>query len=132
MLDTISTPARNGATALDDNTVQAFKAQLRGDLLHPSDAGYDAARILFNASIDKHPTLIARCVDVADVMAAVNFGRDQGLDIAVRSGGHSLGGMRKSPPALSPMHDCQTKPSPHWGEGRVRGAYFVTSCTTAS
>jgi FAD/FMN-containing dehydrogenase len=62
---------------------------LRGQLFEPSDAGYADARHLYNAMIDKRPLMIARCADVADVITAVNFGRDNDLLIAVRGGGHS-------------------------------------------
>ena len=57
------------------------------------DGEYDDARALYNAMIDKHPALIVRCSDVADVIAAVAFGRTQGLDIAIRGGGHNGGGL---------------------------------------
>jgi len=66
---------------------------LRGQLIGPEDAGYDAARALYNGMIDKRPRLIARCADVADVIAAVNYGREQGLLIAVRGGGHNGPGL---------------------------------------
>ena len=66
---------------------------LRGQLIGPEDAGYDAARALYNGMIDKRPRLIARCADVADVIAAVNYGREQGLLVAVRGGGHSGPGL---------------------------------------
>jgi FAD/FMN-containing dehydrogenase len=70
-----------------------FKASFRGELLTPADAGYDEARKLYNAMIDKRPLLIARCTDVADVITAVNFGREQGLLVAIHSGGHSGPGL---------------------------------------
>jgi FAD/FMN-containing dehydrogenase len=73
--------------------VRAFEAQLRGDLVRRGDAAYDEARALYNAMIDKRPLLIARCVDVADVIATVAFARDHGLPLAVRGGGHSGGGL---------------------------------------
>jgi FAD/FMN-containing dehydrogenase len=66
---------------------------LRGELLRPADAGYDEARRLYNGMIDKRPALIARCADAADVVAAVNFGREHGLLIAVRGGGHNGAGL---------------------------------------
>jgi len=63
-----------------------------GDQLRPGDSGYDEARVLWNGLFDRHPALIARCTSTADVAAAVNFGRDNHLEIAVRSGGHSTVG----------------------------------------
>src|SRR5262249_19067225 len=59
----------------------------------PKDPGYDEARALYNGMIDKRPRLIARCADVADVIAAVNFGRDNNLLIAIRGGGHNGPGL---------------------------------------
>ena len=64
----------------------------RGELLQPGSSGYDDARVLWNGLFDRHPALIARCRDTSDVVAAVNFGRDSGMTIAVRSGGHSAQG----------------------------------------
>ncbi|MCW5880975.1 MAG: FAD-binding oxidoreductase [Anaerolineae bacterium] len=78
---------------LSDTSVQEFRALLRGPLFTPADPGYDEARAIYNAMIDKRPALIAQCVDVADVIAAVNFGRDSGLDIAIRGGGHNGPGL---------------------------------------
>jgi FAD/FMN-containing dehydrogenase len=66
--------------------------RLRGDVIDVADDRYEEARKLYNAMIDKHPRLVARCTDVADVMAAVAFGRDEGLPIAVRGGGHNGAG----------------------------------------
>lgn len=71
----------------------AYKTQLRGSLIQPEDAGYDEARKVYNAMIDKRPRLIARCTDVADVIASVNFARDNKLLLAVRGGGHNGGGL---------------------------------------
>ena len=65
---------------------------LRGDLITPGDAGYDQARAVYNAMIDKYPAAVARCRDTADVMACVRFARQHGVEIAVRGGGHSVGG----------------------------------------
>jgi hypothetical protein len=78
---------------LTEQTIQAFKTSLRGKLIEPGDADYDAVRALYNGMIDKRPRLIARCVDVADVISAVNFGRDQGLLVAIRGGGHNGPGL---------------------------------------
>jgi len=66
-----------------------LRDSLRGTLIQPFDADYDEARRLYNGMIDKRPSMIARCLDVADVMAAVNFGRDHDLRIAIRGGGHN-------------------------------------------
>ena len=74
---------------LDGQAVEGLRAQLRGRLLTPSDADYDTARRLYNAMIDKHPALIAQCVDAADVVSAVNFARDHHLPLAIRGGGHN-------------------------------------------
>jgi FAD binding domain/Berberine and berberine like len=73
--------------------VEKLSARLRGDVITRSDQRYEEARKLYNGMIDKRPLLIARCVDVADVMAAVNFGRDEGLLIAIRGGGHNGPGL---------------------------------------
>jgi FAD/FMN-containing dehydrogenase len=78
---------------LDGTTITAFKAGLRGELIQPGDPSYDAARQVYNAMIHRHPRLIARCANVADVMAAVKFAREQKLLLAVRGGGHNAGGL---------------------------------------
>ena len=70
---------RTDQPALTDSDIQVLRAQLRGPLIGPDDPTYDEVRKLYNGMIDKRPRLIARCVDVADVVAAVNFGRDHGL-----------------------------------------------------
>jgi len=72
--------------------ITAFKTGLRGDLIAPDDADYDAARVVWNGMIDRRPGLIARCSGVADVVAAVDFARTHGLCAAVRGGGHNVAG----------------------------------------
>jgi FAD/FMN-containing dehydrogenase len=74
---------------LAQQVVDEFRAQLRGELIVPGDPAYDEARKVYNGMIDKRPALIARCVDVADVISGVNFGRDNHLAIAVRGGAHN-------------------------------------------
>ena len=69
-----------------------LRTQLRGALITPDDEGYDEARSVYNGSIDKRPAAIARCADAADVATAIGYARAQGLDIAVRGGGHSGAG----------------------------------------
>ncbi|MGH2496185.1 MAG: FAD-binding oxidoreductase [Ktedonobacteraceae bacterium] len=71
----------------------ALKASLRGELIQPGDETYEAARKVYNGMIDRHPALIARCADVADVITAVNFGRENNLLVSIRGGGHNAGGL---------------------------------------
>jgi FAD/FMN-containing dehydrogenase len=78
---------------LDDQFVTSLAENFRGDLISPNDKSYDDARALYNGMIDKRPRLIARCADTADVITAVNFGRDNGLLIAIRGGGHNGPGL---------------------------------------
>jgi FAD/FMN-containing dehydrogenase len=75
---------------LDSSTL---KASLRGELIQLGDERYDAARKVYNAMIDRHPALIVRCADVADVIAAVNFAREHNLLVSIRGGGHNAGGL---------------------------------------
>jgi FAD/FMN-containing dehydrogenase len=70
-----------------------LKGSLRGQLIEPEDRSYEEARALYNGMINKRPLAIARCADVADVIAAVNFGRDNALPIAIRGGGHNGPGL---------------------------------------
>ena len=78
---------------LAEADVQALSASFRGDLIQPGDATYEEARKVYNGMIDKRPALIAKCVDVADVIAAVNFAREHNLTVAVRGGGHNGPGL---------------------------------------
>ncbi len=78
---------------LDEQAVAALRSQLRGELVEPGDAQYDEVRQVYNAMIDKRPALIARCVDVADVIFAVNFARENHLTVAIRGGGHNGPGL---------------------------------------
>ncbi len=83
----------NGAVNLDEATVTNFAASIRGKLIYPDDPGYDEARSIYNAMIDKRPALIVQCVDAADVIAAVDFARERDLLVAVRGGGHNGPGL---------------------------------------
>lgn len=83
----------NGMATLDEDAIAEFGASLRGQLLRPGDASYDEARSIYNGMIDKHPVLIARCRDTADVVTAVDFARDNNLLVAIRGGGHNGPGM---------------------------------------
>jgi FAD/FMN-containing dehydrogenase len=74
---------------MNTETISNFAAGQRGAVLDAGHPDYEQTRKLYNGMIDKHPLLIARCSDVGDVIAAVNFGRDNKLPIAIRGGGHN-------------------------------------------
>ncbi|HUO26720.1 MAG TPA: FAD-binding oxidoreductase [Candidatus Aquilonibacter sp.] len=74
-------------------SIDQLKAAFRGELIQPGDAVYESARKLYNGMINKRPRLIARCVDVADVIAAVRFGAANQMLTAIRGGGHNGGGL---------------------------------------
>ncbi len=73
--------------------LESLRARFRGELIQPGDAAYEAARKVHNGMIDRRPALIARCTDVADVIAAVDHGRENRMLTAVRGGGHNAGGL---------------------------------------
>lgn len=99
----------------DDSTVRSFGERVRGTILQPSDEGYEAARTVWNARVDRHPALIVRCRGAADVVSAVDFAREQKLDIAVKSGGHHAAGHAVCDDGLvvdlSPMNGVQIHPN---------------------
>lgn len=77
---------------LDETVIEAFEDRFQGELIRPTDAGYDEVRSIWNAMIDKHPALIARCTSSADVVEAVNFARDNNVLLSVRGSGHNVAG----------------------------------------
>jgi hypothetical protein len=81
------------ATAVSAQDLEALGTAVRGDVITPADAAYDDARRVYNGMIDKHPALVIRCLDAADVMAGVKLGQDTGLAVAVRGGGHNAAGL---------------------------------------
>jgi FAD/FMN-containing dehydrogenase len=81
----------NEAT-VDEEAVQSLVAQTRGPVLRPGDEGYDEARSIWNALIDRKPALIVQCSGAADVVDAVNFAREQGLLLSIKGGGHNVAG----------------------------------------
>ena len=78
--------------AVHASSIESLRTTLRGEVIMPSDAAYQTARRVWNALIDKRPLLIVACVGVADVIATVNFARENHLPLAVRGGGHSVAG----------------------------------------
>jgi FAD/FMN-containing dehydrogenase len=78
---------------MQQNAVIPLEQSLRGRVIGRNDGDYDEARALYNGMIDKHPLVIARCADIADVVAAVNFGRETGIRVAIRGGGHNGPGL---------------------------------------
>src|ERR671936_464595 len=78
---------------LDETALAELQAGFRGQIVGRDDPTYEEHRKIWNGSIDRRPALIARCAGVADVISAVKFGREHGLPVAVRSGGHSFPGL---------------------------------------
>jgi FAD/FMN-containing dehydrogenase len=78
--------------AISPAATRQLELALSGRLLGPSDPGYDAARRVFNAMIDRRPALIARCQGAEDVSRCVLFARAHGLPVSVKSGGHGVAG----------------------------------------
>ena len=78
---------------IGETQVKVLQSSLRGRLVTPKDEDYDTIRDIYNGMIDRRPTLIAQCVDIADVIAAVSFARDNRIPLAIRSGGHNGAGL---------------------------------------
>jgi len=78
---------------LDRSAIDSLASQIRGEIILPDHDQYDVVRKVYNGMIDKRPGMFVRCADVADVIAAVKFGREHGLLVAVRGGGHNGGGL---------------------------------------
>ena len=81
-----------GSTTVPEEAVAALSGALNGDLLSPSSSGYDEARTIWNAMIDRRPGLIVLCADRDDVVHAVNFARTHGLLLSIRGAGHNIAG----------------------------------------
>jgi FAD/FMN-containing dehydrogenase len=78
--------------ALGAEALEGFVASTRGDVLQPSDPGYDDARAIWNGLIDRRPALIIQCTGPADVVDAVNFARENDLLVSIKGGGHNVAG----------------------------------------
>ena len=91
--------------------INTLKQALRGPVITADDADYDDARSVYNGMHDRRPAAILQCLDAADVMTAVAMGRDSGLDVAVRGGGHSVPGWRPHPPGRFSSADPRARSS---------------------
>jgi FAD/FMN-containing dehydrogenase len=102
-------------TKLTDEDAEMLRSSLRGAVIVNGEPGYDEARKVFNAMIDKRPAAVAKCVDAGDVIRAVQFARERGLTVAVRGGGHNGGGSGTVDNGLvidlSPMKGIRVDPS---------------------
>ena len=78
--------------SIPQDTVAALRGKLRGSVVLPGEDGYDAARSIWNAMVDRRPGLVVRCLGAADVVEAVRLARDEKLLVAVRSGGDNIAG----------------------------------------
>ena len=92
MAKTLRERGTEAAQTVDERSVQALQEAFGGRVIGPADPSYEEARKIWNGAIDRYPAVIARCAGVADVIEAVRFGRSSGLEVAVRSGGHSFPG----------------------------------------
>src|SRR5213080_1256312 len=79
-------------TILDESTIPVIRGRFEGDLLERGDDGYDEARTVFNAMIDRRPRLIVRCTGAADVVAGILLAREAGLPLSIKGGGHGVNG----------------------------------------
>lgn len=102
---------------ITSSTIKQLKSHFRGELIVPGDEQYDTARTVFNAAIDRRPTLIARCADPEDVIQAVHFARKENLLVAVRGTGHNVAGFAVCDDGLvidlSRMKDIAVDPRAH-------------------
>lgn len=99
---------------LANDAIAALKGAIRGQVLQLGDPGYEEARHIWNATIDRKPAVIVRCAGVADVRRAVNFARENGELLAVRGGGHNIAGTAVCDDGLvidlSPMKSVRIDP----------------------
>src|SRR5260370_14993209 len=113
MTDVQFSGLKGGTIALSNDILMALRPQLRGSLCLPDEAGYDEARTIWNAMIDRRPGAVVRCGGASDVMGAVRLARDNGLLVAGCRGGHTpfgqtvcCGRLRFYPAALRSRWVC--------------------------
>ena len=113
---------------LSSSTLEDLRAAVRGQILSAGDAGYDDARKIWNATVDRRPAVIARCAGPADVLRAVDYARENQLVVSVRGGGHNIAGTAVCDDGmmidLSPMKSVRIDP--------VRARAFVEPGATLS
>ena len=92
-LERLSTPVENlSAKAISKKTTETLKRKVKGQIVLPSDPSYDEVREIWNAMIDRRPALIVRCAEASDVVHAISFARENGLEISIRGEGHNIAG----------------------------------------
>src|SRR5271170_7136277 len=98
-----------------EQAITEFRGQFRGAVIEAGDAAYDEARKVYNGMIDRKPRLIAKCTDVADVMAAVKMAKANDLRVSIRGGGHNAAGLGVCDDGLvidlSPINYVRVDPS---------------------
>lgn len=120
-----STQQKSPTVTTNGHGLDALRAGFHGQLIEPGGEGYEQRRRVWNAQIDRKPALIARCAGVADVIAAVNYARDHKMLLAVRGGGHNIGGLGTCDGGvlvdLSPMKGMRVdaKARTAWAQGGV-------------
>src|SRR6266508_1348009 len=104
-----------GRPGMKTLAIDELRERVRGSVIIPEDEGYDEARRVYNGMIDRHPAVVVRAVNVGDVIAGVNFARENQLDLAVRGGGHSVPGFGTCDDGLvidlSPMRGVRVDPA---------------------
>jgi FAD/FMN-containing dehydrogenase len=108
-------PSSTTGMVLEIAGIESLKASLRGELLQPDVEGYEAARKVYNGMIDRHPSLIVRCTDVADVISAIQFAHEHQLTLSIRGGSHNVTGFAVNDGGLvvdlSRMKDIRIDPT---------------------
>ena len=116
------------------SSVEGLTSAVRGRVVEQRDADYDESRALYNAMIDKRPAAIAYCVDEQDVAAAIGFGRERGLRVAIRCGGHNGGGLGSVDDGLvidlSAMNEVSVDPAARMA--RVQGGVLLKDLLAAT
>lgn len=85
---------------IEQGAIDELRARVRGDVVTPGESGYEEARTIWNAMIDRRPGLVLRCLGVAAVVEGVNFARERGLPLSIKGGGHNIAGLALADGAL--------------------------------